>query len=320
MIANPFVSATILCGAEMQEWQLVRNICGNLEYKQPYLCAEIGCNHCGSFDRAREMIKEAALFCKVPCVKFQKRSVRELLTLEEYSQEHPVPGNSYGSTYGEHRDFLEFSVDQHRELKELCTQLHISYSCSVWDVTSAEEISQLSPPFIKIPSACNTDFTLAARVCELYHDEIHVSLGMTTPGEVEAIVDFYTAQGRAGDLVLYHCTSGYPIKFDEVNLLEIVRLRELYSGRVKGLGFSGHHLGIAIDIAAYTLGVQYIERHFTLDRTQKGTDHAASLEPDGLRRLWRDLLATHAALTYKQSEILPVEEAPRKKLKWDRNQ
>ena len=123
-----------------------------------------------------------------------------------------------------------------------------------------------------------------------------------------------STRGRAG-----RRTWCYPVKFEETNLLEIPRLCTLYGARVKGIGFSGHHLGIAVDVAAYALGATYIERHFTLDRTQKGTDHAASLEPDGLRRLQRDLLAAHAAMTAKGSDILPVEEPQRRKLKWDRN-
>ena len=93
-------------------------------------------------------------------------------------------------------------------------------------------------------------------------------------------------------------------------------MKEMYGDRVKAIGFSGHHLGIAVDTAAYTLGAEYIERHYTLDRTWKGTDHAASLEPDGIRRLVRDLNAVHDALTYKDTEILPIEQVQRDKLKY----
>ena len=121
---------------------------------------------------------------------------------------------------------------------------------------------------------------------------------------------------RANDIVLYNCTSGYPVPFKDVALLEIVYLREKYEKRVKAIGFSGHHLGIAVDIAAYTLGAEYIERHYTLDRTWKGTDHAASLEPEGIRKLVRDLYATFDALNYKVKEILDIEEVQRNKLKY----
>ena len=115
--------------------------------------------------------------------------------------------------------------------------------------------------------------------------------------------------------MLYSCTSGYPVAFEEIALHEILRIRDKYKDEVAAIGFSGHHLGIAADIAAMTLGVAFIERHFTLDRTWKGTDHAASLEPDGLRRLARDVRHVSLALAAKEQEILPVEEVQRKKLK-----
>ena len=137
----------------------------------------------------------------------------------------------------------------------------------------------------KIPSACNTNFEMLGYICENYDKEIQLSFGMTTREEEEQIVKFFEERGRAKDLVLFNCTSGYPVPFKDVCLLEITRMREAYEDRVKAIGFSGHHLGIAIDVAAYTLGASVFERHYTLDRTFKGTDHAASLEPDGIRRL-----------------------------------
>ena len=115
--------------------------------------------------------------------------------------------------------------------------------------------------------------------------------------------------------MLYACTSGYPVPAEDVCLLEIKRLKETYGKDIKGIGFSGHHLGIAIDIGALTLGAKYFERHFTLDRTWKGTDHAASLEPDGLRKLARDLRTVDKALAFKPNEILDVEIPQRQKLK-----
>ena len=143
-----------------------------------------------------------------------------------------------------------------------------------------------------------------------------LSFGMTTYEEEDRIVDFFEKKGRAKDLVLYNCVSGYPVPFEDVCLLEISRIKERYEGRVKAIGFSGHHLGIAVDIAAYTLGASYIERHYTLDRTWKGTDHAASLEPDGVRKLKRNLEATYKALRPKEEEILPIEQVQRDKLKY----
>lgn len=283
--------------------------------KPPKIIAEIGCNHKGDMQIAKEMIETAATYCKADVVKFQKRCVKELLTTEEYNAPHPHPEYSYGSTYGEHREFLEFSLDQHRQLKAWCEEYGIEYSTSVWDVTSAKEIVSLRPKMIKIPSACNLNKALLAYLCDNYEGEIHLSFGMTTKDEEEKIVSYFEEKGRANDLVIYSCTSGYPVPFEDVCLLEITRLREKYEQRVKAIGFSGHHLGIAVDSAAVALGAEWIERHFTLDRTWKGTDHAASLEPDGVRKMARDCRAVAKALTFKRDDILEIENVQREKLK-----
>lgn len=285
-------------------------------YNKPYVIAEAGCNHMGQMEIAKELIQTAAIFCKADAIKFQKRCNRELLTPEQYNAPHPHPENSYGKTYGEHREFLEFTLDQHKQLKEWCEDAGITYATSVWDVTSAKEIASLNPEFIKIPSACNNHLAMLQWLCDHYDGEIQVSLGMTTHKEEEDLVRLFEKNGRNKDLVIFSCTSGYPVPFSDVCLLEIKRIKEAYGDIVKKIGFSGHHLGIAVDIAAYTLGAEVIERHYTLDRTWKGTDHAASLEPDGVRKLGRNLNAVHEALTYKEQEILPIEAVQREKLKY----
>mgnify|MGYP002623151786 FL=1 len=287
-----------------------------INYNKPFVIAEAGCNHMGQMKIAKDLIETAAHFCKADAIKFQKRCPKELLTEEQYNAPHPNPANSYGDTYGAHREFLEFDVDQHAQLKKWCEEAGIIYSTSVWDLTSAKEIASLKPQFIKIPSACNTHFEMLQWLCDNYEGEIQLSFGMTTHEEEEEIVKLFEKNRRAKDLILYNCTSGYPVPFKDVCLLEINRMKEQYEGRVKAIGFSGHHLGIAVDVAAYTLGVQYIERHYTLDRTWKGTDHAASLEPDGIRKLVRNLNAVHEALTFKENEILSIEQVQRDKLKY----
>ena len=281
----------------------------------PKVIAEIGCNHKGDMEIAHEMIVTAAMFCKADVVKFQKRCNKELLTPEEYNAPHPHPENSYGTTYGLHREALEFTAEQHAQLKAWCEEAGIIYSTSVWDMTSAKEISALKPLLIKIPSACNLKFDMLGWLCENYEGQIHLSFGMTSRDEEEKIVSFFEERGRAKDLVIYSCTSGYPVPFEDICLYEITRLREKFEARVAAIGFSGHHLGFAADTAAMTLGARWIERHFTLDRTWKGTDHAASLEPDGMRRLCRDIRNVYKALRYKSTDILPIEEVQRKKLK-----
>jgi sialic acid synthase len=282
----------------------------------PKVIAEIGCNHKGDMEIAKEMILVAASFCKVDGVKFQKRNPKELLTEEEYNSPHPNPMHAYGKTYGEHREFLELDLDQHRQLKKWCDEFGVSYSSSVWDVTSAKEIAGVHPHHIKIPSACNLHFGMLGYLCDNYEGEIHLSFGMTTKEEEKTIITFFEERNRVKDLVIYSCTSGYPVAFEEIALYEIIRLRETFGDRVKAIGFSGHHLGIAADVAAMTLGATWIERHYTLDRTWKGTDHAASLEPDGMRRLVRDIRNVSKALEYKQEDILDVEKVQRAKLKW----
>ncbi len=287
-----------------------------MNYTKPYVIAEAGCNHMGNFDIAKELIKVAAVFCNADAIKFQKRCNRELLTEEQYNAPHPNPVNSYGKTYGEHREFLEFTVDQHAELKEFCEKMGITYSTSVWDMTSAKEIASIKPEFIKIPSACNNNTKMLQWLCDNYNGEIQVSLGMTTRQEEKELIDLFVNNGRNKDLVIFNCTSGYPVPFEDICLLEITRLKEMYGDIVKKIGFSGHHLGIAVDVAAYTLGAEVFERHYTLDRTWKGTDHAASLEPEGIRKLKRNLLAVEKALTYKKQEVLPIEQIQRDKLKY----
>ncbi len=284
-------------------------------YKSPKVIAEIGCNHKGDFDIAKQLIQVAS-DCGVDVVKFQKRNNSQLLTKEQYNAPHPNPINSYGITYGEHREFLEFDVSQHILLKEIAENLGLIYSTSVWDLFSAKEIIKIDPLFIKVPSACNNNFEMLEVLRDAYKGDVHISFGMTDQKEELEIFNFFDTRKQSKRLVFYSCTSAYPVPFSDISLLEIERIKKTYAKDIKSVGFSGHHLGIAVDIAAYTLGSEWIERHFTLDRTWKGTDHSASLEPTGLRKLARDLKATHKALVYKSEEILPIEKEQRKKLKY----
>ena len=206
-------------------------------YKEPKVIAEIGCNHKGEVSIAKELIK-IAKDCGADVAKFQKRTNKELLSEEQYNAPHPNMHNSYGNTYGEHREFLEFSVETHKELKEYCESLDIEYSTSVWDVTSAKEIASLKPNFIKIPSACNNNYPMMQVLRDEYEGDIHISVGMTTSSEVEAFIQFFKEKDQAKRLVVYSCTSGYPVPFNDVCLLEINKLIEKYKADVKAIGFS----------------------------------------------------------------------------------
>ena len=285
------------------------------DYQKPKVIAEIGCNHMGKMELAKELI-DLAKQSGADYVKFQKRNNKELLTEEQYNAPHPNPHNSYGDTYGAHREYLEFNVEQNKELKEYCDEIGIIYSTSVWDVTSAKEMISFNPEFLKVPSACNNNFDMLKVLRDEFKGQVQLSIGMTKKDEVEEIVKFFELNDQAKSrLLLYSCTSGYPVPAKDVALLEINWLYENYGDRVNEIGFSGHHLGIALDVAAYTLGARWIERHFTKDRTWKGTDHAASLEPGGLAKLTRDLKSVYEALNYKTNEILQIESVQREKLK-----
>ena len=281
-----------------------------------YIIAEAGINHNGSIEKAILMVRKAKE-SGVKYVKFQKRNNKELLSKKQYDAPHPNPINSYGDSYGAHREFLEFDLEQNHELFNYCNSIGLEYSTSVWDVSSAKEMITLQPKFLKVPSACNNNFNMLEVLRDEYQGKIQLSIGMTDKSEVEKIVKFFEQTNQAKSrLLIYSCTSGYPVPAKDVALLELNWLYESYSKRINEIGFSGHHLGINLDIAAYTLGARWIERHFTKDKSWKGTDHCASLNGIELKQLVEGLNETYAALNYKESEILPIEQEQRYKLKF----
>ncbi len=278
--------------------------------------AEIGCNHQGSLKLAKKMIDVLANFCEVKFVKFQKRNPIELLGEKKYNLPHPVPANSFGDTYGLHREKLEFNINQHKQIQIYCKKKKIEYMCSAWDLTSLKQLISLKMRHIKIPSACNNNVELLTYLFKKFNGYCHISLGMTNQREEKRIFNLAKKYKKNKKLILYACTSDYPVKHEDICLLEISRLRKKYEKKVCSIGFSGHHQGISSDIAAGVLGVKWVERHFTLDRTLKGTDHAASLEPDGARRVKRDLELLIQSLQFKKKDILDCEISQRKKLKF----
>ncbi len=286
-----------------------------IKYKKPIVVAEIGCNHMGNLNIAYELI-DLAKKAGADFAKFQKRDNKTLLSREEYDSPHPNPINSYGSTYGEHREKLEFNIETHIKIKKYCEEVGIGYSVSVWDIKSTIEIVKLNPQYIKVPSAMNNHIELLSYLADNYNGQIHISTGMTYKKELEKIKKLFKKRNKLDSLVIYSCTSGYPIEAEEVCLLEIYNLKDIFKGEIKDYAFSGHHKGVAIDLAAYALGARWIERHFTKDRTWKGTDHAASLEPHGLFKLVRNLNYTYKSLTFKNDELLEIEKPQKSKLKF----
>jgi len=281
-----------------------------MEYTPAKVVAEIGAVHIGSIDRAKELIKLAAL-AGADYVKFQKRNPHESVPEKMKYQPHPNSKFAYGETYLEHRLALELSIDAHSELKAYCEQCEIGYACSVWDLTSADEIASLNPDYIKIPSACNANDKLLEFLVSEYQGGIHISTGMILPDERATLLEKISKLKTENRTVLYHCTSEYPCPFERLYLLEI---EKLLWGPVKIIGFSNHGYGIAADIVAYTLGARWIERHFVDDRTFPHTDASASLEPDGMRRLCRDLKAIQKVFANK-NKISQEELEQRNKLR-----
>ena len=274
--------------------------------------AEIGCAHLGSMQRAKELITLAKT-CGADYVKFQKRNPDECVPEALKNQPHPNARFAYGSTYLEHRKALELTFEEHVQLSNYAKSIGIKYTCSVWDVTSAREIVSINPDFIKIPSCCNHNNQIFDYLCTKYRGDIHISTGMTSHEDINRLLNriFMNDQKR---FVLYHCTSIYPCPFEKLHLLDISQLSELKRYGLR-IGFSNHGYGIAADIAGWVLGAEFIERHFVDDRTVRHTDAAASLEPEGLRRLCRDLKNVSRAMSNSSLEPDELEKIEQQKLR-----
>lgn len=270
-----------------------------------YLIAEIGQNHQGELAIARELIRTAKL-CGVDAVKSQKRDIKALLSPEEYNRPYSSP-HSFGRTYGEHREALELSRDDWADLLAYATELGLDFFASAWDLPSARLLHDLGCPIFKIASASVTHHELLREVAS-YRRPVILSTGMSTLDEIDAAVELFSG----GELYILQCTSAYPVESDAVNLRAMRTLADRYG---RPVGLSGHHRGIAIDSAAVALGARILERHFTLDRTLKGTDHAASLEPPGLSKLVRDVRAVEAAMGDGSKVVLDCEKPARAKLR-----
>lgn len=272
------------------------------------IIAEIGCNHQGNFAIACDMINEA-IRCGVPAVKLQKR---DLSSIQNPHRPYTGP-HSFGDTYGEHRAALEFSLDQHIALSRIARTKGAMYGLSVWDEMTLAQIFASDSgwlDFIKIPSALasNVDFIDSAANTG---KPLIISFGMSTKAQVMAAGLVSLTKNR--DTYALQCTSAYPCDNNQINLRVIPWLKSVLPWA--GVGLSGHHRGIQIDAAAVALGATIIERHFTLDRTSKGTDHAASLEPHGLAALVRDVHAVEEAMGTDEKTVLDCERPALEKLR-----
>ena len=230
-----------------------------------------------------------------------------MLTKEGLNKPYDNP-NSFGKTYGEHRKALELSEDDYRELKGYADKKKIIFSASVWDEDSADFIASLNVPFFKIGSPDLTNIPLLGHIAKK-GKPILLSTGMSNMEEIEEALKHIKRYN--GQIILLHCVSTYPSEFEEINLNVINTLKERFDLPV---GYSGHEKGIAISLAAVALGACVIERHFTLDRTMKGGDHAASLEPVGFVKLVRDIRNFEKAKGSNEKKLLKSEIPIREKL------
>ena len=273
-----------------------------------FIVAEIGLNHQGQMETAKGLI-EVAANCGADAVKFQKRNAKACLTTAALTA--PYTGrNSFGPTYGEHRAALEFTLDQWAELGDYAALAGVIFFGSAFDVPSVKVLAELGLPAIKIPSCdlTHTELLHAALATDL---PLILSTGMATEVELDKAVDTLHPARAGHRLALLHCVSGYPVENADANLRRMDWLKR-YAVPV---GYSGHEKGTAISVAAVARGARILERHLTLDRTMPGPDHAASLEPEGFRRLVRDVRKVEAALGPQAEQPLPCEMSSKRKLR-----
>lgn len=284
----------------------------------PRLVAEVGCNHMGQMKLALKMVNELRKIPLLKIIKFQKRTISPQ-TLKNYDKPHPDPKNSFGKTYGEHRESLELNLSQHNELKSYIESHNLDYMTSVWDLQSAEDILSLKPKHIKIPSARNTNKKLIDYLIKSPCDSVHLSMGMQTPNEIQRLISYVHRRApKNKKIIFYFCVSGYPTPSSQASLLELLRIKNTLTqlSKTYQLGFSNHDPGIALDSIGLAYGAQFIERHVTLNKKYKGTDHKFSLVPKELLALSRNLEYCSPALQYRpQNHLLSCETSAEKKLK-----
>ncbi|MDZ4230185.1 MAG: N-acetylneuraminate synthase family protein [Dehalococcoidales bacterium] len=254
-----------------------------------YIIAELGHNHQGKLETARDML-HAAKECGADAIKFQKRENRALYTRALYNQPYDHE-NSFGKTYGEHREALEFGLEEYRELQRYAREIGITLFATAFDFQSADFLRELDIPAYKIASGDLKNIPLIEYVAS-FQKPVLISTGGGNIDDVQRAHD--AAMAINPQLCLMQCTATYPSAYDELNLNTIVTYRERFPDTVVGL--SAHDSGIAMVLVAYVLGARVIEKHFTLNRAMKGTDHAFSLERPGLTRVVRDLRRTRIAL------------------------
>lgn len=271
-----------------------------------YIIAEAGVNHNGSLELAKKLV-DIAHEAGADAVKFQKRTVADILITEALERPYTVP-TALGPTYGAHREALELSAEEWAELADYCQRQGITMLASGWDRKSVDFLDELGIPAFKVASADLTNLPLLEHTARK-NKPVILSTGMSDIDEIDLAV---AVVRKVNDqLVLLQCTSTYPADNEKINLRVMATYRQRYAIPI---GYSGHERGLAPTEAAVALGANVIERHFTIDRTMVGPDHAASLEPDGLRRLIRNVRNIEKALGSPEKQIMDGELAVRERL------
>lgn len=265
-----------------------------------YVIAEIGHNHQGSLEKAIELF-QAAKMSGVHAVKLQKRDNATLYTKAAYNKSYENE-NSYGKTYGEHREFLEFGKKEYVELQKLAKELKLDFFATAFDFPSADFLAELDLPAYKIASGDLRNIPLIKHVAS-FKKPVIISIGGGTMEDAQRVYDEIMPVNS--QITFLQCTATYPTDAEDMNMRVITTLRDRFPDVVVGL--SDHYNGIAMSVAAYVLGARIIEKHFTLNHTWKGTDHALSLEPIGMHKMVRDLQRAREAMGDGIKRVLPKE-------------
>lgn len=269
-----------------------------------YFVAEIGINHNGDIDIAKQMI-DIAIRYGVDAVKFQKRTPELCVPPEQRGQMRDTPWGYI--SYLDYRYKVEFGQEEYQEIDRYCKEKNITWFSSVWDIPAVDFLQQFNPVCYKIPSASLTDHELLRKLKSL-NVPVILSTGMSTMEQIKKSVDVIGTE----NLLLTHTTSTYPCEPDELNLRAIQTLKEEFDVPI---GYSGHEVGLIPSVIATALGACLIERHITLDRAMWGTDQAASVEPGGVERLVKYLRVTEQALGDGVKRVYDSEKPSLKKLR-----
>ncbi len=270
-----------------------------------YVIGEIGINHNGDLRNAFALI-DAAKAAGMDAVKFQKRTPEVCTPRDQWDIERDTPWGRM--TYLDYRHRVEFSAEDYRQIDEYCQEVGIDWFASPWDVESVDFLGGYNQPAFKVASACLTD-DLLLRAMRATGKTVILSTGMSTPDQIRHAVEVLGSR----NIILCHATSTYPAPPEQLNLRMIETLAAEYPN--VPVGYSGHEVGLQTTLCAVALGAVLVERHITLDRAMWGSDQSASVEPEGMRRLVRDIRVLEASLGDGVKQVYPGELAAMKKLR-----